>query len=79
MTTKTATTATRKYHVLLSRYEPGERWGVAFGSWAKAEVEAERADYREHGHAARDLRMVACAGEQAAIDAIVAKLNAGEG
>jgi hypothetical protein len=67
---------TKQYHTLIARDGIGEAWGIEFGSFVRAEVEFERQDYRDHGRKASDLKIVTCAAGQAAIDAVVAKLNA---
>jgi hypothetical protein len=64
------------YHVLLSRDGAGQKWGVEFGDWKRADVAAELADHRDHGAKASNLKIITCGAEQAAIDAAVAALNA---
>jgi len=64
----------RKYFTLAVR-EAGQ-WSPQFGDYDRETVEAERDDYRDHGHKVRDLRIVQSGDTQAAIDAAIAKLNA---
>lgn len=66
----------KQYYSLLVR-EAG-RWAVQFGDYDKEIVNAERDDYRDgsQGIKAKDMRVVATKGTQAAIDAEVARLNA---
>ena len=65
----------RKYFSLIARTDPGAPWCVEFGDWNRDVVTEERADYRDHGHRASDLKIITTDGTQASIDAAVAKLN----
>lgn len=67
----------RPYHTLLVR--EGGIWAPQFGDYDRETVEAERDDYRDHDHKAKDLKIVTTkTTRQAEIEAVVAKLNKGE-
>jgi hypothetical protein len=52
-------------------------WGIAFGDYDKATVDAEREDYRDRGYKARELKVARAETDtQAAGDALVDALNA---
>lgn len=67
---------TRRYFVLAARIDG--RWCLEFGDFDRATVEAEREDYRDHGHKARDLKVLTVGATDAAAQAAIATLN-GEG
>lgn len=64
----------RKYFILAERC--GGQWSVEAGDYARATIEDEYQDRRDHDVRARDLKIVSTTEDQAAIDAAVAKLNA---
>lgn len=63
----------RKYYTLAVR-ENGV-WGAQFGDYDKETVEDERADYLDHDHKARDLKVIKSGDGRVAIEAAIAKLN----
>lgn len=66
----------RKYHTLLSiDGSPGCPWAIEFGDYDIDVVNAERADYRDHGWKAKELRVITTGDTQADIEAAVAALN----
>jgi len=67
----------RTYFTLLTRDAATSPWGVAFGDWDLDTVLSERADHRDHGVKAPNLKIIRSNGRQASIDARVAELNAG--
>lgn len=63
-----------KYFTLLTRDDATSRWGIQFGDYSRANVEAEARDaYRETKAANR--RIICTGAEQSDIDAAVAELN----
>lgn len=62
------------YYTLAERH--GGRWGIAFGAYQRAAVEAERRDYIDHGILARDLCILRTLPGQKSIDAAITSLNA---
>lgn len=52
------------------------KWAVAFGSYDKDDVTAERDEMRQHGVPASCLKIITSGARQADINAAVAKLNA---
>lgn len=65
----------RKYFTLCTRNEDG-RWGPEFGAYSLLTVKEERADYRESGWKAKDLKIITTGPLQADVTAAVAELNA---
>jgi hypothetical protein len=68
--------ASRKYFVLLSRYDAESRWEIVGGSYDRSEIDFERQDYRDHGVRASDLKIITCGARQSSIDTAVMALNA---
>lgn len=64
----------RAYYTLAVR-EDG-RWTPQFGDYDRELVEFERQDYRDHGHKARDLKIVTSIAGRRFVEAAIAKLNA---
>lgn len=48
----------RAYHLLLSRHDATQPFGIAFGDYDRAVVVAERQDCRDRGIKAKNLRIV---------------------
>lgn len=70
--------ANRKYHTLVSvDGSPGCKWAIEFGGYDLETVMQERADMRDRGWKAKELRVLTTTDKQADIDAAVAKLNEG--
>ncbi len=69
-----ATKASARYFTLTVR-ENG-RWSPQFGDGDRSVVQGELDDYLDHGHRRRDLKVIETTGDQRAIDATVANLNA---
>lgn len=66
----------RPYFTLAVRIDG--RWSPEFGDFDRETVEAERQDYRDHDHKARDLKIITtAAGGRAVMDAIDKLNNAG--
>lgn len=63
----------RPYYSLLTR-EDGQ-WAPQFGDYDLDTVKAERDDYRDHGHKAKDLKIITTTDEQADIKRAVFELN----
>ena len=61
----------RPSYVLVSR-EAG-RWAIEFGDYLKVLVEAERKDYRDHGHKAKDLKIIKSVSDSSADVALALK------
>ncbi len=78
-TTTTTTTTTKfiPYYTLLTFETDTNQWYPQWGAYSRAEVVAEREDYRR-SYAAKHLRIVAVDNDsQACIDAVIQKLNRG--
>ncbi len=70
----------RAYFTLLSREpEAGSPWAIEFGDYERETVAEEMSSYRDHGHKARDLKIIRTTDRQSAIDAAVRKLNQPKG
>ncbi len=67
----------RRYHTLAVWDCEGQAWGPQFGAYDRQDVDAELEDYRDHGHAKKDLKLITTSDTQAEINAAVAKLNEG--
>lgn len=67
----------RTYFTLCERGDDGV-WRAEFGDYDRETVEAERADYRDHGKRAKTLKIVRSGDTQAEIEAAVKELNAAE-
>ena len=64
----------RTYFTLCTRNADG-RWSPEFGAYSRETVREERADYRESGWKAKDLKIIETGTRQADITAAVAALN----
>ncbi len=50
--------ATKMYWTLEVRYGDAGKWCIEFGDWDRSVVKAEMNDYKDHGHKAKNLRIV---------------------
>lgn len=66
----------RRYYTLAVR-DQGV-WGPQYGSYSRSDAHEEMLDHAER-YALKDLKIIRTDDEQAAIDAAIAKLNAGRG
>ena len=68
---------TRTYYTLVAidGTPTDSPWGVAFGAYDKADVEAELEDYRDHGWKKSQLKIIKTNDTATAINAAVAALN----
>lgn len=65
----------RPYYILASR-DHDTPWGVAFGAYDKADVVAERQDYRDHDHKAAHIKVIRCDNAKPeTVNAAIAALN----